>query len=184
MISSGSAFAECLNRIYLQSPISLKRLLLSPLVYIYLYAKSISNIFIKTIKVQKVVPIHHPPSTKLNKSVRAWKWDLNKILEDHMDPQSLIVSHLLPWGKLFLSQYGKSEANPMGSTWQSFRFIYIDEPYLGFQKHVVYRPFFISRKPLSREGKGDARTHSRWGPLCGLPNLYAFGEQKLGFQYY
>ena len=36
-----------------------------------------------------------------------------------MDPQSLIVSHLLPWRKLFLSHYGKSEANPMGSTWQS-----------------------------------------------------------------
>ena len=40
-----------------------------------------------------------------------------------MDPQSLIVSHLLPWRKLFLSHYGKSEANPMGSTWQSFHFI-------------------------------------------------------------
>ena len=35
-----------------------------------------------------------------------------------MDPQSLMVPHLLLGRKLFLSHYGKSEANPMVSTWQ------------------------------------------------------------------
>jgi len=76
--------------------------------------------------------------------------------------EAILRSNGLPALRYRTYSQGENSSYPLrekrrksnGATWQSFHFIIIDEPYLGFQKHVVYPPFFVSRSPLSREGKG------------------------------
>ena len=96
---------------------------------------------------------------------------------------SLKVSHLFPGRKLFLSHKEKSEENPMGPL-DSLSILLVSMNLIWVSKTKGISSFFVSRKPLSRKGKGEVRAHSLWGPFCGLSILYAFGERELGFQNY